>query len=169
MLMELPVTHANKRFALSYLLLVIVPIAGLAGVLRSGRNLTAPTAIGGLWKMHVNADRLAALPCGGSLVKVQDAGFTISQSGKSFTLTFANPGISSAAGTIDGTRIKANLLTSAMRAEQAGCSGGRVLSLIASVDSRAKPNLMVGLLYANDCPMCAPAEFRSIREEPTER
>jgi hypothetical protein len=163
------VTHANKRFALAYLLLVIVPIAGLAGVLRSGRKLTAPTAIGGLWKMHVNADRLAAWPCGGSLLTMRDAGFTISQSGKSFTLGFARPLISSASGTIDGTRIKASLLISAKRGEQAECSGGRVLSLTAAVDSAANPNLMVGLLYANDCPICAPAEFRSIREEQTER
>jgi hypothetical protein len=29
-------------FALAYLLLVILPVLGLAGVLRSGRNLVAP-------------------------------------------------------------------------------------------------------------------------------
>src|SRR5205814_8094299 len=98
------VTHTNRRFAVAYLLLVIVPILGLAGVVRSGRTWTAPTAIGGLWKTHVKEGSLAALPCGGSLATAApDSRFTISQSGRNFTLNFASSAISSASGTIEGT------------------------------------------------------------------
>src|SRR5262245_60107765 len=107
--MEWPVTHAHKSFAVAYLLLVILPIVGLAGVLRTGRTLAAPISIGGAWKMHVQAESLAGLPCGGSLPTLRAEGFTISQSGKDFTLNFSNPVMSSASGTIDGTRIKVNL------------------------------------------------------------
>jgi len=159
------VTHANGRFALAYLLLVIAPMAGLAGVLRSGCKLTAPAAIGGVWKMHVQAKSLPASPCGWWLTMPRDAGFTVSQSGKDFTLSFADRDISSASGTMDGTNIKADLLTSTQRAGETGC--GRSLSLTASLDSKTTPNLMVGLLSVNDCPACAPAEFRAVREERT--
>lgn len=157
-------THINRRFALGYLLLVIVPIIGLGGILRSGGKLTAPPAIGGVWKMHVRAESLAFLPCARAFTMLRDVEFTVSQSGKDFTLNFANWETSAASGTIDGTRIKANILASTQRAAQAGCSGGRVLSLTASLDSEATPKLILGVLALNDCATCAPAEFRAVRE-----
>ena len=158
-------THTNRRFAFAYLLLVIVPIIGLAGVIRSGRKLTAPTAIGGVWKMHVRAESLAALPCEGSVATVQDAGFTISQSGKNFTLNFANPLMSPASGTIDGASIKVAILAPAAGAKEARRRDGHALSLTATVDSKANPNFMAGLLAVNDCPIRASADFHAIREE----
>src|ERR1041385_4740087 len=69
---EKRVTHSNRRFVLAYLLLVIVPIAGLTGVLKSNSKLTAPTAIGGLWKMHISANNLEALPCTARLDRFLD-------------------------------------------------------------------------------------------------
>jgi hypothetical protein len=71
---------ASKNFAAAYLILVIIPILGLAGVLRSGSKLIAPSAIGGHWKMQANAPSLAPLPCAGSMATMRDVDFTISQS-----------------------------------------------------------------------------------------
>src|SRR4249919_775348 len=78
------VISANRNFAVAYLLLVVIPILGLAGGLRSGSKLAAPTAIGGPWKMQVNTFHLAALPCAMSVATMRDVDFTISQSGKYF-------------------------------------------------------------------------------------
>ena len=159
-------THSNRRFVLAYLLLVIVPIAGLTGVLKSNSKLTAPTAIGGLWKMHISANNLEALPCTAFLTTLRDARFAISQSGESFTLSFANPAISSASGTIDLTNIKASLLLSAKGAKGAGCTDGHPIFLTATLNSKTSTNLMVGLLLVSDCPACTPVEFQAVREKP---
>lgn len=155
---------ANKNFAAAYLILVIIPVLGLAGVLRSGRKLVAPTAIAGRWKMQVNALALAALPCAGSVATLRDVGFTTSQSGRYFTLSFANSVLPSTSGFIEGTTIKVSMSLPAKAVKEAGCSGGHVFSLIATLDSKADPSFMTGFLAVNDCATCAPAEFRAVRE-----
>lgn len=155
---------ANKNFAAAYLILVIIPVLGLAGVLRSGRKLVAPTAIAGRWKMQVNALALAALPCAGSVATLRDVGFTTSQSGRYFTLSFANSVLPSTSGSIEGTTIKVSMSLPAKAVKEAGCSGGHVFSLIATLDSKADPSFMTGFLAVNDCATCAPAEFRAVRE-----
>lgn len=155
---------ANKNFAAAYLILVIIPVLGLAGVLRSGRKLVAPTAIAGRWKMQVNAPALAALPCAGSVATLRDVGFTTSQSGRYFTLSFANSVLPSTSGSIEGTTIKVSMSLPAEAVKEAGCSGGHVFSLTATLDSKAAPSFMTGFLAVNDCATCAPAEFRAFRE-----
>lgn len=156
---------ANKNFAVAYLLLVIIPIVGLAGVLRSGSKLVAPIAIGGRWTMQVNPPSLAALPCGRSIATMRDVGFTISQSGKYFTVSFSNSAMPSMAGFIEGTTVKISMLPSAEALKETGCSGGHVLSLIATLDSKVNPNSMAGLLSMNDCAVCSPIEFRAVHEK----
>src|SRR5689334_875528 len=101
--------HNNKNFAIAYLFLVALPVVGLVGVLRSGRNLTAPTAIGGLWKVeHVNG-ALVTVTCGTSSSPDQDLVLAISQSGPNFTLKLANLPASSGVGAIVGTAVRADI------------------------------------------------------------
>jgi hypothetical protein len=52
---------------------------------------------GGLWKISANQDQFAALPCGKSLLS-QNAAFTISQSGRAFTLNTPNSAFSGTSG-----------------------------------------------------------------------
>lgn len=156
---------ANKNFAAAYLILVIIPILGLAGVLKSGSKLIAPSAIGGHWKMQANAPSLAPLPCAGSMATMRDVDFTISQSGRSLALRFANPVMPSASGLIEGTTIKVSIPLPPKGVKEAGCSGGHVFSLIATLDFKATPNSMAGLLSVNDCAACPSAEFRAVREQ----
>ena len=154
----------NKNFATAYLILVIIPVLGLVGVLRSGRKLVAPTAIAGHWKMQVNAPALAALPCAESVAALRDVGFTISQSGRYFTLSFANSVMPSTSAFIEGATIQVSILPPAEAVKEAGCSGGHVFSLVATLDSKADPSFMTGFLAVNNCATCAPAEFRAFRE-----
>ena len=156
---------ANKNFAAAYLILVIIPILGLAGVLRSGSKLIAPSAIGGHWKMHANTPSLTPVPCAGSMTTMRDVDFTISQSGRYFALRFANSVMSSASGFIEGTTIKVSISLPAEGVKEVGCSGGHVFSMIATLDSKANPNSMAGLLSVKDCAACSPAEFRAVREK----
>jgi len=157
------VKHSNRNFVLAYIFLVALPVAGLAGVLRSGRNLKAPMTIAGAWNVQVNADQLAALPCGKSLASANPA-FTISQSGRTFTLSFAASPLASAMGTLDGAAIQASVVP--WPAIKAGaCGSGQTLSLTANVDAQSTPKKMTGVLRVNDCADCAPVEFQAFRED----
>lgn len=147
----------------AYVLLVALPLVGLAGVLRSGRNLYAPMSVGGLWKVNANQDQLAALACGKSLL-AQNAAFTISQSGKAFTLNFANSAWAAASGAVVGNTINATLIPSAIATKDPGCAEHSLL-LAATVDTSATPRSMQGTLRAENCPGCAAIEFRGIRSE----
>lgn len=132
-------THSNRNFILAYLVLVALPVLGLVGVLRSGRNLVAPTSVGGPWRIQADSNKLAALPCGMPLATGTDAGFTISQSGKNFTMNFNNSLMSVSSGEIQELNVKATILPSAGWAKTPGC-GQRVLSLIATLDPKASPH-----------------------------
>lgn len=156
---------ASKNFAAAYLILVVIPILGLAGVLRIGGKLIAPSAIGGHWKMQANAPSLAPLPCAGFMATMRDVDFTISQSGKYLALRFANSVMPSASGLIEGTTIKVSIPLPPKAVKEVGCSGGHVFSLIATLDSKATPNSMAGLLSVKDCAACSPAEFRAVRDK----
>jgi hypothetical protein len=157
------VTHSNRNFLFAYVLLVALPVVGLAGVLRSGRILSAPTSVGGTWKISASTDQLAGLPCGKSLLAPNSA-FTIAQSGKAFTLNTSNSALSATTGTVEGTTISATLIPSAVAAKENGC-GERSLSLTATVDTKASPRSLQGTLRVQDCPGCAAVEFRGIRDE----
>ncbi len=156
-------THSNRNFVFAYVLLVALPVVGLAGVLRSGRNLPAPMSVVGLWKVNANQDQFAALPCGKSLL-APNAAFTISQSGRAFTLNAPNSALSAATGTVEGNTISATLIPSAVAAKENGC-GEHSLSLTATVDTKARPRSLQGMLRVQDCPGCSAVDFRGIRDE----
>jgi hypothetical protein len=156
------VTHSNRNFVFAYVLLVALPLFGLAGILRSGRKLSAPISIGGVWKINTSQDQLAGLPCG-KFLQSENSTLTISQSGRAFTLSLSNPAFSATAGAIDGNTINATLIPAVVGAQDAGCSES--LSLTAIVDSKARPRSLQGALRAQNCSGCAALEFRGIREE----
>jgi len=156
------VTHSNRNFLFAYVLLVALPVVGLAGVLRSGRNLSAPMSVGGIWIISATPDQLAAFPCG-KILLAQNTAFTISQSGRAFTLNVPNAGWIASSGAVEGNTITATLVP-AVPAKEAGC-GDHSLSLTATVDTKASPRSLQGALRAQDCPGCAAIEFRGIRDE----
>lgn len=156
--------RTNLSFAVAYLVLVALPLVVLTGVLRSGRTLAAPVSVGGLWGIQANPDKVFALPCGKPLAAA-DANFTILQSGKNFTLNFANSTMSSMSGVVEGSAIKASILPAAGWAKAAGCNEGRSLTLTATVDSNVNAQFLSGTLLLDDCPACVPVQFHAVREE----
>jgi hypothetical protein len=162
-------SHNNRNFILAYIFLVGLPVVGLIGILKSGRALTAPISVDGLWQLQADPVRLAALPCGRTLAENPDTALAISQSGKNFTLSFSNGPKSNASGVLDGTTLKAALVPSPPWSEEVGCGNGRELSLVATVDPKADPRSLVGLLSVNNCPSCGSVEFHAIRRAPPVR
>ncbi len=83
-------SHTNRNFILAYTFLVALPVLGLVGIVKSGRSLTAPISVDGLWLLQADPVRLAALPCGKTLAETPDTALAISQSGRNFTFTLLN-------------------------------------------------------------------------------
>jgi hypothetical protein len=163
---ERSMAHTNRNFILAYVLLVGLPLVGLVGVLKSGRSLTAPISVDGLWRLQADPIQLSNLPCGKALINDPETGLAISQSGKNFTLSFSNGPKSIASGVLEGTTLKASVVPSATWSEDAGCGDGRELSLVATVDAKANPRSLAGVFSVNHCPACAPVAFHAIRQAP---
>jgi hypothetical protein len=159
-------SHTNRNFIIAYIVLVGLPIVGLAGALKSGRALTAPISVDGAWTLQVDPVQLAALPCAKSLVPVQDATLAISQSGKNFTLSFPSWPKSIGTGKIEGTKLTASLIPPDVWTSQAGCGNARELSIVAAVDGKTDSRSLLGTLSVNDCPSCATVRFHGVRQAP---
>jgi hypothetical protein len=159
-------SHTNRNFIIAYIILVGLPIVGLAGALKSGRTLTAPISVDGAWTLQPDPAQLAALPCAKSLAPVQDTTLAISQSGKNFTLSFASWPKSIGSGRIEGTRLTASLIPPDLWTSQAGCGNARELSIMATVEGKADSRSVVGTLSVNDCPSCATVRFHGFRQPP---
>jgi hypothetical protein len=159
-------SNSNRNFIIAYILLVGLPVAGLVGVLKSGRKLTAPISVDGVWQLQADPVQLAALPCGKSLAHTQETALAISQSGRNFTLSLTNDPKSTASGVVEGSTLRATVAPSAAWSEEAGCGPGRELSLVATVNPKADPRSLLGMLSVNNCPACASVEFRAVRLAP---
>jgi len=154
----------NRRFLIAYVSLVVLPVAGLLGVLKSGRTLMAPSSVGGVWKLRINPAQLTAMPCGRSLASTPEPVMTISQSGQRFTLEFADGPRATASGLIEGATLSASLRPLQPWSNESGCGNDRVLTMAGTVDPAAVPRTVAGTLSVSDCPSCTPVEFHAVRE-----
>jgi hypothetical protein len=140
---------------------VALPVLGLVGILKSGRNLKAPLSVDGNWKMEIQPNHLSSAPCGSLFSTVSSAPLSISQSGNHLLVSF-NGGAKTTAGTIDGKTINASFAGTDHSAS-ADCSD-KAWTLTATLDPQAEPKTLSGRLAVEGCPTCAPLEFRSIRQ-----
>ena len=156
-------SRTTKRFLLAYFFLVVLPLIGLIGVLKSGRDLTAPVSVDGVWNLKVDTNRLASLPCARFLATAENPVITISQSGEKFTLSGPR---ASGPGVIDGIKLRAALPG---QAGESGCGSDQQLTLLATVDPKANPRSLAGTLSVDGCSSCSPVEFHAARQTPVKR
>jgi len=152
------ISHTNRNFVIAYVFLVVLPVLGLVGVLKSGRGLTAPFSVDGVWK--IESSRPSASPCVNFLSSISNAPLSISQSGKSLVVTLGG-GTKTTMGTLDGKILKAQF-TGADKAS-AECGNGS-LTLTATLDPLGEPRTLSGTLAVEGCASCAPIEFHAIRQ-----
>ena len=152
-------SHSNRNFVIAYILLVGLPLVGLAGVLRSGRSLNAPFSIDGAWKVDAGAAHLSSAPCGDFLSSVSDSPLTISQSGTSLVIGL---GGKTTTGTLAGKTVKAQFAV-AENPKAADCSD-HSLTLTATLDPLTEPRTLRGRLTVESCESCAPVEFHAVRQ-----
>ncbi len=153
-------SSTNRRFIVAYILLVGLPLVGLAGVLKSGRGLAAPISIDGVWKVETSSSTStsAAEPCDRAISSLLNSSLLVSQSGRSFELTLNGASKTTVDGSIDGKTLKASL------GPVSGCASGQTVTLVASVDPQSDPKSLSGSLTAADCASCMPLQFRAVRQ-----
>ena len=154
---------SNGKFVFAYAFLVVVPLVGLAGILKSGRGLEAPASIDGLWSLQLDTRQLDSLPCGKVLAAVLDTGILISQSGNSFVLSSPSAPKITASGTLEGTKLRASL-TDSGPSHESNCTDGNQYSLLATVDRAADPSILAGTFSPTNCPTCASVAFHAKRQ-----
>jgi hypothetical protein len=159
------VPHSNRNFAIAYVLLVALPITGLIGVLRSGRNLKAPTSVDGVWRVQADATKVALSACVSALGLDPDTPVAISQSGKNFAISGVKAG---GTGVIEGTTLHA-ALRPAGGPPSANCAGEGSVALTVTVDAKADPRVMSGVLSVAGCPLCEAVEFHAVRQASTQK
>ncbi len=156
-------SHRSRNFVVAYILLVGLPLLGLAGVLRSGRSLTAPISVDGVWKIEADGGRLATLACDQSL-SFSSSSVVISQSGKSLVLTFNDSSKTVSSGVLEGKNLKASVVLGRDSSSKSGCGDDQALTLTARVDPSREPRSMTGLLSVKACTSCVPVEFHAVRQ-----
>jgi hypothetical protein len=149
------ISRTNRNFVIAYVLLVGVPLLGLAGVLKAGHALTAPTSVDGAWALETKASTL----CGQTL---QNPVLTISQSGKDLVVGFNNGLNAAGTGTLAGATMDATLPLPATGADH--CGSDATLALKAAIDSKAEPKTMLGTISVNGCASCPEVSYRAVRQ-----
>jgi hypothetical protein len=160
---------SNKHFVIAYILLVVLPLLGLAGVLKFGRGLSAPISVDGVWKFATDAAHLPDGKCGNALASLQDSLVTLSQSGKALTVTVNNEWSATGTGVIEGTTLNATLPLFPASTNGAGCGSDNVLTLRATVDPKLEPRSMRGMVSFDECASCASASYQAVRQTRSSR
>lgn len=163
-------SHTSRNFVVAYVLLVGLPLLGLAGVLKSGRSLVAPISVDGIWKIEAEAGRLgsqsASQSCEKTAAPFAAGSIAISQSGKNLVLTFDNGSKVVASGAIEGKTISASFAPARDTSSDNSC-GDRPITFVATIDPRTEPRSLSAVLSVKDCASCVPLEFRAVRQPRT--
>lgn len=154
----------SKNFAIAYVFLVVLPIFGLVGIIRSGQNLKAPASVDGVWTIQTAATRGTMPSCMSTLGLDLDTPVTISQSGKKFAINAEKTG---GTGLIKGTTLQAALRPAGTPHQAPNCEGDGSVLLTATVETRVSPRMLSGGLSFAGCPSCEPVQFYAVKQAST--
>ncbi len=154
--------HTSRNFVVAYIVLVGLPLLGLAGVLRTGRTLTPPISVDGVWKVDADPSQPDLPSCSKAISSLANSSFVISQSGKSLVVSF-NSSKTGASGTIEGKSLTASLVLARDTSGDSGC-GDQRMALTATIDPKSEPRSLAGVLAVKNCTSCVPLEFHAVRQ-----
>lgn len=149
------ISPTSRNFVIAYILLVGVPLLGLAGVLKVGHALTAPISVDGAWTLETSS----ATPLEQML---QNSVLTISQSGNGLVIGLGNGLKPTGTGVLSGTALDANLPLPEMATNH--CGSDATLALSAAIDSKAEPKTMLGTIAVRGCALGDEVRFRALRQ-----
>jgi hypothetical protein len=115
--------------------------------------------VDGVWIIQAAATKSPLSVCVSSLGLDPDTPVTISQSGKNFTI---NAGKAKGTGAIDGTTLQAQL--SPAKVPAANCGNDGSVALAATLEAKASPRALSGVLSVAGCPSCESVEFHALKQ-----
>jgi len=133
-----------------YLLLVGIPLAALAAILRAGGRLHAPPPVAGEWRVDV-----PGFPVDGAGGEAPPRALTVSQSGAHLSVAFAGRELR---GTLEGDSLA--VASHEVRFTPPRCFRGD-LEVRARVDTAARPERMSGTVGVPGA--CADLPFTAVR------
>jgi hypothetical protein len=154
------ISPTNRNFIVAYILLVGVPLLGLAGVLKAGHALTAPISIDGTWALETSPATLFGQTLQNSLL-------TISQSGNGLVVSLNNGLNTTGTGTLAGAAMDATLSMPSTAADH--CGSDATLALKATIDSKVEPRTMLGTISVKGCGSSAELSYRAVRQSRSTR
>lgn len=164
-----PVSPISRAFALRtllfYALLVGLPLAALLAILRAGRALDAPSAVGGRWEVVVDPAAAPHPACVAWARELAEHGIAVSQSGEHLSITLRQGGERRLDGWFKGDSIEADFQRGLpLTPPVTRCDPAVGFRLSAGVDADARPAAMRGWLRYSSCPECAPLAFTAVRQ-----
>lgn len=136
------------RKVVNYLMLVGFPLLGVLGVLRLGESLKPTLCIGGSWRMEVSKQS-ANSSCQEQFRQAEPLGFSISQSGPQFSLSFNN----NTKGVLHGEIQSIDVNATAPRFSSASfVKDENAIRMRATLDRHSEPARLWGVFSFNDCP-----------------
>lgn len=162
-----PMFRKSLKFVIAYVVLVGVPVIGLAGILRAGRSLSAPVSVEGVWKLERDAStsHAYALSCIDRLF-LQNTTLSIKQSGRDLALTVSSgsKAIALGSGSSDRRSIRGAVTVSPAESGERACGSEQSIVLSATVDGEPVHRSMLSTITVEGCSSCAPLEFHAIRQ-----
>jgi hypothetical protein len=124
------------KLLFQYTILVALSVLIILGILRAGRDLEAPTSVGGRWELDLPVEAAACLPIS---TRTGPPVLSISQSGLDLVLSFNEDDRATLSGKLDGSNIEARSNFSGMH-------------LAAVIDRQLEPDRLHGTLTTSQCP-----------------
>jgi hypothetical protein len=122
----------KARSALTYVTLVGLPILGVFGVLKLGKELRSPISVAGAWRLELSREWSNGVDCGP--VRLSDAlTINVSQAGSALSLSVEAGEVGGLTGELAGSRISAAGKASA-------------ILIKAEIDTAAEPDRMSGFI-----------------------
>lgn len=141
------------RLPLLYLLLIGMPVLGILGLLRLGRDLTPPLSVRGSWVAQLDRRALGEMRCDEALGCDQTI-LTISQSGTHLLITLNDK----RATTFDG-----QIQEAAVIAEARSPLATAAIHLQAEVDRQTDPQRLQGVFILQGSPSSIQVPFVATR------
>ena len=151
------------RVLLLYLGLVGLPVLGILGLLQVGRTLSAPISLAGTWNAQLSPKSEATAAGPGLLPRPMV--LTITQSGSDVILVFDDVQRTTLVGKIQGATIDASAVRQDGTANYAADVGNTPRSFRASIDWRADPRRLVGVLAVDRGPLHAEVPILAVRKD----
>jgi hypothetical protein len=157
-------SRASRNFIIAYILLVGLPLLGLVGILKAGRQVSAPISVTGEWKLDVQAIDPLSTRCGRLLASFQNASITISQSGKALVVSSNISATTTGQGVIEEGTVRGVIPLGDVAASDQGCGNSTAVTFVANLELHAQPRQITGSIALDNCPSCKPVTFRAVRQ-----